>query len=201
MDLDAVKATKAALRKRLRDQRAALSNADYVQKSEAICHAVHALPELQAARTLHIYWPLLERREVDTRALIFSLHAEKKQIVLPVVLTFTDAPDDTPSMTHRRFEGPAAMRSNRWGIPEPVGTEAVSPGTLDVVIVPALGADRNGRRIGYGKGFYDAFLRGLSIPRIGLVFHDGLVDAVPAEPHDVPLTAVVTELEVVRPPV
>lgn len=186
---------KRALRARFRAARRSLSEAEYVAFSAAICARIAALPEIEAARTVHVYWPLVGRREVDTRPLIRRLHDAGKAVVLPVV-----ADVSTATLRHVRFEGEGPMRPNRWGIPEPVGTEEVAPEALDAVVVPAFGAGRDGHRIGHGRGFYDAFLAGLAALTVGAVYASCLVDHLPAEPHDVPLDVVVTERETWRVP-
>ena len=66
-------------------------------------------------------------------------------------------------------------------------------------MVPALGAGRNGHRLGYGKGYYDAFLREVDAPTICPVFAACLLDHAPAEPHDVALDILITEDEIIRP--
>ena len=187
---------KTALRERFRTARLALSGAEYATHSAAICERLAALHEIRDAETVHVYWPLVARREVDTRPLIRALHAEGKAIALPVVASF----DGQPALRHLRFEGEERMQLNRWGIPEPVGTDDITPKELDAVVVPAFGAGRNGHRIGHGRGFYDAFLAAVRAPKIGAVYANTFVLAVPAEPHDVALDRVVTEDEVWRVP-
>ena len=187
-------AQKAALRERFRAARQALTPADFAAASDAICSRIAMLPEVRMAGTVHAYWPLVERREVDVRPLIRRLTAEGKRVVLPVVAAF----DGAPLLRHLLFSGDAHMRPNRWGIAEPEGTAAVDPAEIDVVVVPAFGAGRDGHRIGHGRGFYDAFLAAVDAFTVGAVYADCLVDQVPAEPHDVALDAVVTERETVR---
>lgn len=187
---------KAALRARFRAARAGLAPNAYAAHSAALCARIAALPEIEQARTVHVYWPLLERREVDTRPLIHRLVANGKRVVLPVVAAFEHA----PILRHVTFAGEGRMRANRWGILEPHGTPEVDPSALDAVVVPALGAGRDGHRVGYGRGFYDAFLASVSAPAIGAVYANCLVETVPAEAHDVRLNVIVTEREVWRPP-
>jgi 5-formyltetrahydrofolate cyclo-ligase len=185
---------KDRLRARFRAVRAALSDDDYAAHSAAVCERLAALPELADAETVHIYWPLLQRRELDTRPLIRELDAQGKQIVLPVVAAFEGA----PRLRHVVFAGEGRMRPNRWGIPEPHDTPEVDPAAFDAVVVPAFGAGRNGHRIGHGRGFYDAFLAATDAPAVAAVFAGCLVERVPAEAHDIPLDVIVTEREVLR---
>ena len=93
-----------------------------------------------------------------------------------------------------------ALKKSSFGIPEPVpGPEASllmpealrEPDTL--VIVPALAFDRSGYRLGYGGGYYDRMLASASCPCVGLAFHDMLVESLPREEWDRPVSAVCTE--------
>ena len=86
-----------------------------------------------------------------------------------------------------------------WGTLEPApDATPVAPSALDVVLVPALALGRDGSRLGYGGGYYDAFLAQTPARRVGVCVQAALVDAVPVLPHDARLDVVVTEAEVVR---
>ena len=196
----ALRAEKTRLRSRFREARLGLSEADYAARSAQIRARLLALPEVAAARAVHVYWPLVDRREVDTRPLIATLHARGVAVVLPVVIP--QAEGSPPRLRQVRFEGVDRLRPNRWHLLEPEGPDHHGP--LDVVVVPAFGAGRNGHRIGHGAGYYDAFLsdlsaRGLHPFTVCPVFQTCLVSQVPAEPHDHAVDAVVSEQEVVRP--
>ena len=184
------------MRARFRAFRETLSPEAYAQRSAAIVARAQALPEIEAASAVHVYWPLVTRREIDTRPLIRWLTEEGKTVVLPAVATFEA--DVRPRLRHLRYRGEAALQTNRWGVREPTGEETVPLEQIEAVVVPAFGAGRNGHRIGHGQGFYDAFLAHVTAPRIGLVYADVLVDAVPVAPHDVRLSVIVTEDETLR---
>ncbi len=160
------------------------------------------LPEIRNATNIHCYWPIKARRELDTSFLIKQLHAEKKQVVLPVVKVFpTDAPSPARSpdrMIHCLYEGETKMVTNRWGIEEPASEDPFPLESLDAVIVPALGVDVQGNRLGYGKGFYDEFLAQCDCPFICPVYSRCLLDNIPAMSHDIPVDIIVTEHEVHR---
>ncbi len=193
------KAEKARLRARFRAARLARSEADYAARRALIRARLLALPEVAAARTVHVYWPLVERREVDTRPLIAALHARGVRVVLPVVVGRTEGAP--PALRHCLYEGEDRLCASPWGLLEP-GPDApeVDALDLDAVIVPALGAGRDGHRIGHGAGYYDAFLAGLGAFTACPVYADCLVDRLPAEPHDRPVDVVVTEAETWRVP-
>ena len=188
-------ATKETLRNRFRAYRTQLSPESVAAKSTAVLRRVQALPELQQAQTVHCYWPLVDRGEIDTRPLIRHLHERGFRVALPVVDSFEA---ERPILNHHLYDGPEALQTNRWGLYEPDGTETVAPEALDIVIVPALGAGRNGHRIGHGSGYYDAFLATIGVPTVALIYDDCLVDAVPPEPHDVPVSIIVTERACLR---
>lgn len=190
---EAIRAEKARLRARFRQARLALSEADYAAHSALIRERLLGLPEVQAARTAHVYWPMTERREVDVRPLVTALHARGVRVLLPVVVPRTaGAP---PRLLHGPFEGEERLARTPWGLYEPTATDADLE-ALDVVVVPALGAGRNGHRIGHGAGYYDAFLAETSAFTVCPVFAACLVERVPAEPHDRAVDVVVTEEEV-----
>ncbi len=189
---------KAALRRQFQAFRAGLSEAEYTAQSAAMVAQIRTLPELRGAETVHTYWPMASRREIDLRPLIDWLHTSGKQIVLPVVDIFSNTLEHPPLLRHVRYETAEALRPNRWGIHEPTGGKSVSIEDIDAVVVPALGAGRNGHRLGYGKGYYDAFLRRLAAPTLCPVYAGCLVEQIPAEAHDVPLSILITEHEIIR---
>ena len=82
-----------------------------------------------------------------------------------------------------------------WDMPVPRAHAPVRTATLTAVIVPGLAFDRRGHRLGRGAGVYDRFLATLAphTLRIGVIPDAQLVDALPTEPHDVPMHLVVTE--------
>lgn len=190
--------TKKALRQELLARRIRLSEAEYHRLNSAILRRLLSLPELDSASTIHCFWPIHEKREIDLSSLIKKLQQEGKQIVLPVVLSFDDAPTLGPRMEHRMYDGETNMITNRWGVQEPAIKEPIPVSQLDLVIVPALGVTRKGFRLGYGKGFYDEFLAQCNCPFVCPVFSNGLLDLIPTMPHDIPVDIIVTEHEVIR---
>jgi 5-formyltetrahydrofolate cyclo-ligase len=87
------------------------------------------------------------------------------------------------------------------GIREPVARVPVDALVAGVVLVPGVAFDDRGRRLGYGGGFYDGFLRtiGKRIPRVGVCFDVQIVDEVPAGSEDEMVTVIVSERRVIRP--
>ena len=197
MDNQKIISEKSALRARFRSYRKSLDAETYRSRSAAILDHTTTVPDLQNAETVHVYWPMAGTHEVDTRPLIERLVAAGTRVALPCIVSFSAGA--ATRMEHRQYEGETCLACNRWGIHEPSGTPVVAPEEIDVVIVPAFGAGRNGHRIGHGRGYYDSFLAALPAFRICLIYHACLVDHVPAEPHDVPMDRIVTEHTVISP--
>jgi len=88
------------------------------------------------------------------------------------------------------------LSSNQYGIPEPSGEEATS---LDLILVPGVAFDRQGNRIGMGKGYYDRFLaKQKNVLKIGLAFSEQILASIPKEPYDEIVDLIITDEEVIR---
>ena len=128
--------------------------------------------------------------EVDTRAPIAGWLKEKRTVYAPRVL-------ETGMLEWVECTSLDALATGAHGVPEPIGPAAKSiPDTP--VIVPGLAFTKNGRRLGRGLGCFDRFLAGHKGTRIGLAFACQIADALPTEPHDVPMDIVITESGVYR---
>jgi 5-formyltetrahydrofolate cyclo-ligase len=184
--------TKQQLRRHFDAVRRDMDPSAVRRRSERVAEHVTALPAIQSATCVHAYWPMLEQNEVDTRPIIDALVDRGVTVVLPVVTSFEAG---APSMTHRTFTGRSNLQVNAWSIAEPTDGREVELGAIDAVIVPALGAGRNGHRIGHGWGYYDQFLSELSpdVPRILPVYDACVKPEVPHDSHDQPVDVIVTE--------
>ena len=100
----------------------------------------------------HLFLPILEKREVDTYVILAILQGKDKNIVLPKI-------GQNNTLVHYLLTDSTVIRSNKWNIPEPVDGLEVPPHKIDVVFMPLLAFDTMGNRIGYGKGYYDDFLK------------------------------------------
>ena len=85
------------------------------------------------------------------------------------------------------------MKSNIYGIPEPVIMNESELEEPDVVIVPGIAFDENLHRIGFGGGYYDRFLEQTDAIKIGVCFDTQIVERIPTDPHDVAMDLVITE--------
>ncbi len=190
---------KAELRKRLRGLRGAMPASACAARSARVIERLLALPPVARARSVSLFWPMVERREVDLRALDARLRALGVRVAYP----FVDP--ETQAMTFRFVSDPASMvaapRLGGGGLVEPRPEEAAaSRGELDVVVVPALAIDPRGHRIGYGAGYYDRALPGFAPPAVtvAVAFDFQLVAEVPTTEGDVPVDWAVTDARVLR---
>lgn len=197
MPSDRLVSSKEALRRRCRRFRSALDSAAYARLSAQIVERALAEQLFDSAQVIHIYWPAIDRQEVDTRPLIEHLFEAGKSVVIPAVDPHQKRLGGT--MIYRAFEGAGNMQKNEWGTYEPLATNTVPPAAVDLVVAPALCADRLGHRLGYGGGFYDRFLKQADCAVLSLVYSACLFDFVPFGDHDVKVDSIVTENEVVRP--
>lgn len=179
-------ATKGELRKAIKEAKKALTTEE---KSEAArrCFAnVEQCGEFAAAQRVLVYNSLPD--EISTAAFIEKWH-ERKQLFLPRV--------NGDELDILAFE-PGQTEEGAFHIMEPTGDDCIDPMTLDLIIVPGVGFDRHGNRLGRGKGFYDRLLHNCRCPKIGVAYACQLQEAIPAEPHDVRMDAVVTDREILR---
>lgn len=124
--------------------------------------------------------------EPPTGELIASLVERGIEVAVPVV--------DGEELDWVHFDPGDTATAGPLGMPEPagprLGVDYVAG--VDAVLVPALAADMQGNRLGRGRGYYDRALASMSSLTVAVVYDDELLDAVPIEPHDRPVSAVLT---------
>ena len=178
---------KNKLRQQLLAQRSNISEGDFARWSEQITSKLKSQAAFNQAETVHCYVSMNERREVNTHPLIKQMLAGSKKVVVPITQI------DSGTLRHTPLHAFDNLKANDWGVLEPPYQHDISVDFLDLVIVPMVGGDREGNRIGYGEGFYDRFLSEVECPKMGLLFECCLVDHIPTESFDVPLDSIITE--------
>lgn len=185
---------KKALRAAIMAQLEALGADKRARLSAAITARFLASPEFRAARTVMAYDSA--GAEVDTHAIQCACLEQGKTLCLPR----TQRRDR--SITARAVLDPQHdLLPSRFQFREPAASLPVVPvEQLDLVIVPGIAFDAQGRRLGRGAGYYDRFLAtmGSQASLCALAFNPQLVEAVPAEAHDVPVQLIFTETRVIR---
>lgn len=179
---------KAELRKRLRAVRAAAPESACLQRSAKIQERLLALPELLRARRVALFFPMVERREVDLRGLDAALSARGIERFYPAI------DQDTREMTFRRVQELSELEEFGMGFAEP-RPEAETARELDVIVVPCLAVAPDGTRLGYGGGFYDRTLPRYAPPAfsVAVAFDYQLLVDLPRFAHDTRVQHIVTD--------
>jgi 5-formyltetrahydrofolate cyclo-ligase len=179
--------TKTELRRHLLAQRAILTPAEIEQHSAVIAAYVCALPAFCVSPTIMVYMALPQ--EVQTMSIITQARQSQKRIAAPVTR-------GQELVAVALSEAPTQLRRGRFGILEPCGTQRViHPQEIGFIAVPGIAFDARGGRLGFGKGYYDRFLRQLPATtyRCGLAFGIQVVPCVPQASHDICMHGIVTE--------
>lgn len=184
---------KAALRKALLARRAALPAAEAARLSGLIQAHILNIPAWQSARQVLIYSPI--RNEVDTALLFAEALATGRQALFPRCLA-----GQIGIMELAAVSGPEDLRPATFGIlePDPERCPALRGEDLhpDIAVLPGVGFDRQGFRLGYGAGYYDRALKGEEFRHtylVGVAYAFQIVDDLRPEPWDERLAAVITE--------
>ena len=143
---------KATLRTHYKRLRKALSQEQIEDDSLQIANQVLLLP-IWDHEFYHIFLSIIEHKEVNTDYLLNILSGKDKHIVI------SKSNFATREMSHVLLTDNTKIKKNKWHIPEPINGIPIASQHIDVVFVPLLAFDLHGHRVGYGKGFYDRFLK------------------------------------------
>ena len=161
----------------------------HTQKEEAAVGLCARLIEQRVwkdARSVLLFSPLPQ--EPNVRPLLHAAMAAGKISALPRY-NASQAGYEAAIVTNTDRD----FVEGKFGIVEPAPHCDVLPlNRLDLVLVPGVAFDWHGRRLGRGKGFYDRLLAEVSGKTCGVAFEQQMIDAVPVEPHDVPLNCILT---------
>jgi len=188
-----------ALRWHLRQARRELNPQQQQDAAIGLANTLRKHPRVMGARHIGLYLP--NDGEIDPGQFMAQSQRRGMHFYLPVL-----HPIHSGQLAFCRYDATTPMAPNRFGIPEPVfHSRRIRPAwSLDVVLMPLVGFDEEGGRLGMGGGFYDrsfAFTRirpRLRPTLIGLAHELQKVQKLPVEPWDIPLDAVVTDHRIYR---
>ncbi len=182
-----VEHAKRALRAELRERRQLLSDAQRDAAASAIAERLDELVASVGARSVSCY--LSATNEPGTREFVAAAVRRGIRVLLPVtradgLLDWAVATDDDQ------------VAEGMFGLPEPTG-EVLGPiavNDVDLMIIPAAAVDRSGMRLGWGRGYFDKTIGSMErCPPVYAVIYDSeILDSLPREVHDQPVTGVVT---------
>ena len=181
---------KAELRKKYMQKRKTLSPDEVFLLSEKIFNNFINYFKPGKGQKIHIFIPILERKEINTEIFIKYFLKQNIRVFVPKIVA--DKLINIEISENTKFE------TSHWGISEPVSDKDSEEFFFHYVITPLLYCDAKGNRIGYGKGFYDAFFQNISSEskKIGINYFnpDEVIDDV--WENDIPLDYLVTPTDV-----
>ena len=182
---------KQALRTALVQIRNEMSSREVQEKSSDIQKKVLSLSAFQQATTIGCYFPY--GNEVRTHSIIQQSLKQEKTIGLPAC----HPTENIFSMY--AISSLSDVRVGKHDImePQPKKEKFLDPQILDVIIVPGVGFDKQGNRLGHGRAYYDNFLPQTPAIKIGLCYNFQLVKSIPVESHDITMEYVITEDEII----
>jgi 5-formyltetrahydrofolate cyclo-ligase len=177
-------------------RRRALAPPQRMAAAQGLRRSLEQLPEYHTDLRVAGYWAV--DGELPLNLAIPPLAERGQRFLLPLL-------EAGRELRFAPWQAGDPVQPNRYGIPEPVAPrEWFAPFQLDLVLVPLLAFDRRGRRLGYGGGYYDrsfAFLKEQARPTepllVGVAYDFQELDAIDAEPWDVPLDYVATDRELI----
>jgi len=163
------------------------------ERSIAACNILCDQPEYKKAEVIMAFLSL--PTEIDTTPVVLRAWMDRKRVLAPKVSWEQRRmlPTEIRSLTQ-------GLQDGAMGLREPIGGQPFPVSAIDLVIVPALGFDEYGNRLGRGRGFYDRFLsqEGWNGVACGLGFQEQFLPSVPAGPYDMQIDMLVTDQGVFR---
>ena len=184
-----LKEQKQELRRDLLKKREGIAREAKEKMDNRILALFTSLISYRYSDTLLLYYPT--KGEVDTRPLIKKALKAGKRVALPVCL-------DTESVMEYYFiRSENDLETGKYGIPAPKKNcekfDKDDEHKGMIIVVPALAFDKEGYRLGYGKGYYDRYINEISATSIGLVYSDFVMDKLPRGRFDISVDLLVSE--------
>ena len=177
-----MKEQKKLLRKQIKEEKSRQPKEKLMTISSALLIQIEKHPRFIASNTILMYYSLGD--EVQTHAFVDKWYTQKK-VLLPVV--------QGDVMVLRHYTGKSCLQQGSFGIEEPGGEDFTSYHEIDLGIIPGMSFDRQGNRLGRGKGYYDKLLPFLSSYNIGICYQFQARESIPSEPFDKKMDEVWTE--------
>ncbi|MGO3690209.1 MAG: 5-formyltetrahydrofolate cyclo-ligase [Psychroflexus halocasei] len=177
--------TKNELRKKYKAKRKELSEHEIDQFSLDIVNQCLNL-DIWNHRLYHIFLSITRHQEINTEYLLHAIQGKDKDVVISKTKKDLE-------MSHYLLTDSTPIKINNYGIPEPQDGIPIKAEDVDVVFVPLLAFDKQGNRVGYGKGYYDVFLDQCrkNVIKVGLSFFSA-EEEIEVQAHDQQLNYCVT---------
>lgn len=190
-----VQQRKREIRKKVQEERDSLSPRERTARSAAVLDRLWSLEDFREADTVFFF--ISFRSEVDTVPMIKQALAEGKRVCLPY--TYTDSKQMVASHV-LDFENDLEPGNYDIMEPRPESIRPIPPEEIDIIVMPGVAFDVDGRRLGYGGGYYDRFLNQCrdDCLRVAPCFDLQVIDEVPCSDHDHHIHMIVTEKRVIN---
>lgn len=172
---------KDEIRRMVRARKRLLSDSERLEAARSVFDRLERLAAFAVSDRILLYHSLAD--ELSTRAFL-SKWSGAKSIFLPRV--------NGIDLELLPYEA-TAMRAGAFRIEEPAGDDITDPMTMEMIVVPAVAYDRNGSRIGRGRGYYDRLLARTRAFKVGVAYDFQLFDEFDTDEFDVPVDMVITE--------
>jgi len=178
---------KKSLRQKAKAERQKLTQEEIEDKSLAIANQLLRM-DIWDKLYYHLFLTIEEQKEINTEYILQILAGKDKEIIV------SKSDFSTLEMTHYLLTDNTKFKKNEYNIPEPIDGIEVPVSKIDVVFVPLLAADKQGYRVGYGKGFYDKFLSNTSTNTVlvGISYFEPIDAISDVNEFDIPLDLLIT---------
>ncbi len=180
---------KENIRKKLEKIRMELSKKEVLDNSKIIGKTLFDLNDFKKSHTILFY--ISYNNEVFTHEMIKKCLGEKE-----VVVPLSNTKNETLILS--KLENWEDLHEGPYGILEPKKIIEISLNKIDLIIVPGVGFDEKGNRLGHGKGYYDKLLQKTNAKKIGLAFECQIVDQIPTDENDIPVDMIITEKRIIN---
>ncbi|MEH7086164.1 5-formyltetrahydrofolate cyclo-ligase [Neobacillus drentensis] len=183
---------KLSIRKDMKEQLSSLTKLLYEDYSNNIAGRLYDDQDWKEAQVIGI--TISKKPEVDTYQIIERAWELGKQVVVP------KCDPKEKKMTFRRITDFSQLETVYYGLLEPIEslTNPMSADRIDLIIVPGLAYTREGYRLGFGGGYYDRYLQNYNGKTLSLAFAEQLVPQFHVEEHDIPVSKIITNNEVIK---
>lgn len=182
---------KHSLRKIIKDSLSELTRPLYEDYSYKIATRLFDDDDWKQANVIGI--TISKRPEVDTYQIIRKAWEQGKQVVVP------KCNPKEKKLVFRTLKEFSQLESVFYGLYEPIEdqTAKVEADDIDLLIVPGLAYTKTGYRVGFGGGYYDRFLTAYSGKTLSMAFENQIVEQFQVETHDLPVSKIITNVEVI----
>lgn len=181
---------KQELRKIYKQKRLALSETDKLKLDDLLLIQFQRLAFDNNIQVVMSFWPLENHGEMNTH-----LYTRYLEIAIPdLIVTFPVIDTFTNKMRALVINNDTEFVENKYGVSEPEEGEEIPPDEIDLVFVPLLAFDKNGYRVGYGKGYYDRFLQHCreDVITVGFSYFEAVDKIDDTHQFDIPLNYCIT---------